>query len=225
MFIGCFQISFMSGQAISGKVEQSERKGKHYRFPEFKKGEIVRKNGITSKADLNYNFLTQEMIIDLGTRKIAYEPLDSIKEVIIGDITFIPWEGSIYEQLFGGDMSLLVHRKQLMERTGQQTGLGRTSGTYSSNTNTYSNEPDQIPSLEDKVILYELILPGNFGLKEVNTYYLFSGMELTLLRRLRQFENIFPARATEIREFIKKKKLKFDREEDIIDLVRFCDSD
>jgi hypothetical protein len=50
---------------------KDERKGKHYRFPEFQEGIINRQVGDPSKAQLNYNVLTEELIIDLDRTKIA----------------------------------------------------------------------------------------------------------------------------------------------------------
>ena len=219
----CFLLSTpMFSQVITSGIDESGRQGKHYRFVEFKSGKIIRNDGSSSQASLNYNYLTQEMIIDLGNTKIAYTELDPVKEFIVDSAVFMPYNGAVYEVLNDGDVRLLVHKKQLIEREGQQTGLGRTSGTYANNTNTYSTEPDQIPSYKEKAILYQLTLPGTFKLKDVITYHLLLNQEVTLLRRLQQMEKIFPENSDKIKKFIKNERLKNDRQEDILRLINFC---
>ena len=209
-------------QVITPTESPLERKGIHYLFPDFQKAQIIREDGNSSEGNLNYNLLTEEVIIDLGSSKVAYSQVNDVQSIRIGETELIPVDGVIYEVLENGPVSLIVHRKQTMERTGQETGLGRTSGTYSNSTNTYSSEPDFLPTLKDKQILYQLILPGKFGLIDVNTYYLLHQDELLPLRRWKQLESLYPKISDNLKDFIKKEKLKIDQEDDLVQAIRFC---
>lgn len=222
LFLTILLFRSAQAQVINVTEDKEERKGKHYRFPEFQEGTINRQKGDPSKAQLNYNLLTEELIIDLHRTKVAYEPVSPGERITIKNIDFLPIEGVIYEVLYQGDVAFLVHRKQTMERTGQETGLGRTSNTFTNNTNTYSSEPEFLPTLKDKQILYQLILPGNFGLMDANAYFLLINNELIPFRKLKQLEKVFPEIENQIREYIKKEKIKFDREEDLIKVITFC---
>ncbi len=222
LLLTIFFFNSIQAQVINVNERKDERKGKHYRFPEFQEGIIKRQVGDPSKAQLNYNLLTEELIIDLDRTKIAYKPVGPGERITINNIDFLPIEGMIYEVLVDGEVTLVVHRKQTMERAGQETGLGRTSNTYSSNTNTYSSEPEFLPTLKDKEILYQLILPGNFGLMDANSYYILMKNELIPFRKLKQLEKVFPKMENQIKEYVKKEKIKIDREQDLIRVITFC---
>ncbi|MCB0687095.1 MAG: hypothetical protein KDC53_11235 [Saprospiraceae bacterium] len=221
-----YSLGFVSvfSQVITPTTEQLERKGKHYLFPEFSEAQIIRKDGNDSKGELNYNLITEEIIINIGNGMVAYAPIDPVEKIIIENVELIPIQGVIYQLLVDGKVRLLVHRKQTMERTGQQTGLGRTAGTYTNDANTYSSEPDYIPTLKDKQILYYMILPGNFGLKNVNTYFIWQNGALKPLRRLKQLE-AFVSDKNALKMFLKKEKIKVDSEEDLIKAIHYCNNE
>jgi hypothetical protein len=224
LFLTVVFLNAIQAQVINVPENKDERTGKHYRFPEFHEGIINRLKGDPSKAQMNYNLLTEELIIDLNRSKIAYEAVSAGERITIADIDFLPIEGEIYEVLCNGEVTLLVHRKQTMERTGQETGLGRTSNTYSSGTNSYSSEPEYVPTLKDKQILYQLTLPGNFGLMDAQAYFLFAKNELIPFRKLKQLEKVFPEIENQINDYVKSEKIKIDREADLIKVLTFCNN-
>ncbi|MBK8503700.1 MAG: hypothetical protein IPL46_16700 [Saprospiraceae bacterium] len=225
VFLTLLFFNSVQAQVINVTENKDDRKGKHYRFPEFQEGIINRQKGDPSKAQLNYNLLTEELIIDLNRAKIAYEPVSAGERITIANIDFLPIDDVVYEVLYNGEVTLLVHRKQTMERTGQETGLGRTSNTYSSTTNTYKSEDEFLPTLKDKHLLYELILLGNFGLMDAQAYFLLAKNELIPFRKLKQLEKVFPELENKIQEYIKAEKIRIDREEDLIKVLTFCNAE
>ena len=78
--IGCLLSSMNKAQVITPTESPLERKGIHYLFPDFQKAQIIRKDGNSSEGNLNYNLLTEEVIIDLGSSKVAYSQVNDVTE-------------------------------------------------------------------------------------------------------------------------------------------------
>ncbi|NND05330.1 MAG: hypothetical protein HKN87_03030 [Saprospiraceae bacterium] len=188
--------------------------GKHYLFPEFQEGIIKLAAGQETTTLLNYNFITQEIIIDLGHTKAPYPGLEHVSKVVINDILLMPIEGIIYELLQDGASSLLVHRRQAVSRDGtsSQTGYGQSAATSS------ATLP---PSLHNKELLYGLTLPGDYHLKMINKYFLMQDGKIVAWTKLKRIEKIFPKVKEELSRYIKENKIKMDKEEDLIDLFRY----
>lgn len=212
-----FSITFFifyhsQAQLVNLTERETSKKGVHYRFSEFKDGEVIMKNGDPVHAKINYNLVTEEMVVDLGHSKIAYQINEKVKKISIEDVDFIPVEGIIYERLLKGAVSLFIHRKKKLERTGQQTGIDAT-GTI--------NSKDITPF---KDILYELTLPGNYELRDVSTYFLMKEETLIPFTKIKNLNSVFPTLANELKSFIKKENIKMRNEEDLIKVVQFCNT-
>ncbi len=190
--------------------------GKHYRFPEFREGTILMKSGQSIQTTLDYNLITQEIVIDLGHTKTPYPSLEEVTSISIDGIEFIPMDGVIYELLLDGDIQLLVHRRQKVSRDGQAIqGYGQSASTSS------SSLP---PSLHDKALIYGLSLPGDYQLEDVKNYFLRREGELISLTKLKKLERTFPSIKDDLKTFIKKEKTKLESEEDLIKLIEFCNN-
>ncbi len=188
---------------------ETGKQAMHYLLPEFTSGTIIRTNGDSTKIKSNYNLITEEIVIDLGHSKAPYHLDGSEKLIMISDIRFIPIAGVLYEKLYEDAVTLLVHRKQKLERLGQNTGLGRSS---------IIDSKEQPP---DKHLLYEMTLPGAFELKASDKYFLFKEHKLIPLDKLKDLYGIFPAFQEELKHYIKAERIKKHREEDLIRLARF----
>jgi hypothetical protein len=207
-----YAFGFLQAQVVHGTEVESGEKGRHYRFPEFREGEVVRKEGNLVKASLNYNLATEEIIVDLGHSRTPYGLDNSIEKIIIDGVEFLPRDGIIYERLSEDAISLLVHRKQIVSRLGQNTGLGR-SGSVNSK---------ELPP--DKGQMYELVLPGAFEYKDINMYFIAKGDEFSPLRKLKDLESIFPEYDDDLKTYIKSERVKMHKEEDLIKLITYCNS-
>jgi hypothetical protein len=189
---------------------ETGEKGKHYRFPDFKEGKVTMKEGDPVTAMVNYNLVTEEIVVDLGHTKAPYQITEKVHKITIEDVEFISVTGVIYERLYEGPVALWVHRKQKMSRLGQNTGLGRTSTVSSM----------ELPP--DKRVLYELTLPGAFELKDIDTYFLKKYDELIPMLKLKNLNDVFPSLQNDLKTFIKKENIKMRNEEDLIKVVQFC---
>lgn len=189
-------------------------KGKHYLFPEFHEGTIELTSGQPIETLLNYNFITEEIVLDLGHTKTPYPSLGNVSSIIISNILMKPIEGIIYEILHDGPIALLVHRRQSVNRDGQssQPGYGQSSA-YSS-----SALP---PSLHDKKLLYSLTLPGDYGLKMINKYFIQKDGKLIEWTKLKQIQKFFPNAKEELNIYVKEEKIRMDSEKDLISLFRY----
>ncbi len=212
-FSWLFLIPLQSQEVFLAEQEMGEP-GRHYRFPEFEEGKIFRDgNPDPTEALLNYNLITEEMVIDLGHSKSPFRISDDILKISLGTADFIPIDGKIYEVLYQGKIPLLTHRKMKVDRLGQDTGLGRTTAAYA------SGLP---PELKGNPLIYELALPAKYDLKDLTYHYLKKDDELIQVRNLKKLLDIFPELKNELKSFIKKEGLKSNREEDLIKAVEFC---
>jgi len=188
--------------------------GKHYLFPEFREGTIELSSGQPIETMLNYNFITEEIVLDLGHTKAPYPNLDHVSSIIISDISLTPIDGTIYEILYAGPIALLVHRRQSVNRDGQsaQPGYGQSGASSSSALS---------PSLHDKKLLYGLKLPGDYRLTMINKYFIQEHGNLKEWTKLKQIQKFFPNAKDELSLYVKKEKVRMDSEKDLIKLFEF----
>jgi hypothetical protein len=57
---------------------------------------------------------------------------------------------------------------------------------------------------------------------DANSYYILMKNELIPFRKLKQLEKVFPKMENQIKEYVKKEKIKIDREQDLIRVITFC---
>ncbi len=218
----CFWLFFLAlGSSVtSAQLEEythlseaeKSKEAPHYRFPDFRKGTVERADGQTVEANLNYNLATEEVVVDLGQRKMPYPFSEDIVSIQIDDAKFISHEGIIFEIINEDKVSLLVHRQVKLQRLGQNTGLGR-SGTISSR---------ELPPNKEQ--LYELTLPGTFEARDLSGYFLWDSNQLFPIDKSKQVFEAFPKHKDEVKNFFKKEKIKMRKEEDLIRLVTYCNS-
>ena len=206
----CNATTWGQAQVFTYTERDTKVEGKHYRFPEFKKGIITRTNGEPVVTQLNYNLATEEIVVDLGHSKTPYQINDKVISIVIDNVTFVHDQGIVYEEIYTDTVSLLVHRFQKLSRLGQNTGLGR-SGSVNSKELPPSNEQ-----------LYELAIPGTFEATDINTYFVRKDGKFIAVSKLKDLINIFPAMRDDLKDFSKKERIKFQREDHLIKLLRFC---
>jgi len=200
-------------QPIIVTENEPDTKSRHYRFPEFQKTTVILKKGNTVQALMNYNLLTEEMIVGVRKSRTPYPASNNIDQIKLGEIDYVTIDGKYYEVLYKGAYNLLVQRKMTMGRLGQNTGLGRT-------TNRVSTELP--PILNDKTLLYQLEIPGEYSLKSDEFYYVENSGTIEPLHKLKSLSNLFPSEGDRIKKYIKEERLRFSREKDIIQAFKFC---
>ncbi len=204
----------LQAQPIEVTPENPDVNVSHYRYPVFQESFITLDNQHTVEAQLNYNLLTREVLVDLGSTKVPYQT-EGVHRIQIDTLSYLPHEDNYYEILHSDSISLLVLRSAKMDRLNQDTGLGRT---------TNQNARDMPPLIKDKSDNYQLHFIGSYGLKIDHQYFLYVSNQLHELKKVKDLENYYPSQFAEIKGYVKKNKLKINREADLIQIVHFLNT-
>ena len=211
VFLSCHFTTYAQLQQYAHQTEDEENKrALHYQFPAFVQGSIILNTGDTVSKLMNYNLVTEEIIVDLGRMKTAYPWSEKVECISIGASKYHFLEDQIYELVVDGEVQLFLHQKQKMQRLGQNTGLGRSSIIDSK----------EVPP--EKHLLYEMELPGTFELKKVNAWIVIRNGKKQLFERTGQVPGLFPEIKDELKKYIKRQKLRNFQEEDTKKLIQHC---
>ena len=184
----------------------------HYRYSEFQSATVKLKDGTTTETSLNYNLITEQIILDLGHTKIPYPQTDLVDEVHFGDVVLIPADKFFLELLEIGTVSLLVRRSQKVTQIGQDTGYGTTSQTSTSLTPGGLHQTDYI---------YQHNLPDDYSTEDRNQYYLKRHEDIHEVKSLKKACKFIPELEKELMDFAKSHRIKIEREEDMRKWVRY----
>ena len=94
----------------------------------------------------------------------------------------------------------------------QQTGLGRTAN---------QNDLRAETRLQDNPVVYELEIPSNYILRDVNLYFLYKDAHLLPLRNFKKLAKLYDDEL-DIPSFLKEQNLNFDTEEDLVEAFKYC---
>lgn len=161
---------------------------------------------------LNYNTLTEEMIFYHTGKYLALDELETIDTVFIKQKRFIPVGKVFYEVATNTPISLFIQHKSKLVPPGKNTGFG------TSQTSSITN----ITSVLGPGGAYQLSLPEDYKALPVNTYWVRKRRVYTRIDNLKDIQAMFPEKASLIREFVKENKLRFDKPEDVMRVVSFC---
>lgn len=198
-------VSLLSQTTIDGSMPQ-------YYFENFSEGKVKMKNGQVQTHVLNYNTVTEKMVF---TRDGKYYDIGNprmVDTVFIRDIKFVPAGNVFYEVLISGSPALYVQFKGELLPAGKPVGYGGTSQLAASN---------YLSSVELSGGRYNLPLPSDYIVKISPLYWIRKGDEFSSFINEKQFLNLFPYKAGQLKEFIRKNRIKTDRKEDVIKLVNY----
>ena len=187
----------------------------HYIFPEFIDGTVLMKSGIKNTTMLNYNSLTEEMIFINNGKKLAISHLEQIDTVYIKNRTFFPLQNKFVELIYRNKFELYAIHKCNLVDPGKPAAYGGTSQT--SATTTYS-------SYYASGQAYELQMPEGTETKAYTEYWLKRDGKLTIFVSLRQLSKIFSAKSDLFKKFVKEKKVDYDDQESIVQLIKFMEN-
>lgn len=214
--ICCILISSLT--FISSYAQAQNKELTHYVFPEFTQGVILMKAGKKDEASLNYNSLTEEMIFEDKGKKMAitmYE-IGYIDTVFIKDRKFIALNGKFVELLYHSKWDLYLEHKCKLSEKGKPTGYGSTSKTTS--ITSYS-------SINSGGTTYELKLPDKYEAKPYSYYWLKKNGELYSFENMRDLKKFYKDKEDLFKAYVKKQGVKFDNQENVIQLVKYLESE
>lgn len=184
-----------------------------YYFENFSQGEVRMKNGQIQTPSLNYNTVTEKMVFMRNDKYYDISNPEMVDTVIIQDIKFVPEGKVFYEVLISGSPSLFVQFKGELLPAGKPVGYGGTSQLAST---------VYLSSVDLSSGRYNLPLPSDFIVKITPVYWIRKDNEWFNFMNDKQFLKLFPEKSGELKDFIRKNRIKIDNKEDIIKLVNYC---
>lgn len=184
-------------------------------FPDFVQGVVKMTNGLSQKAILNYNTVSEKMVYELDEKIYDMINIEKIDTVFIHESKFVPVGNKFYEVLYNGAIPMFVQHKGSIVPPGKPAAYGGTSQVSSS---TYQNGV-QLPSG-----YYNLKLPANFQVKVDPVFWIRKDNNMYDFTSEKQFMKIFPETQADIKAHIKKYRIKFSRIPDMIRLAEYINS-
>ena len=181
-------------------------------FPEFSTGKVRLKNGNNQALELNYNTVSEKMVYKKESNLYDVVNTEIIDTVFIKESKFVPAGHVFLEVLLIAPVSLYIQYQGELIPPGAVAGYGGTSQV--SNTK-------NLTSVNLSMGYYNLKLPDDYTVKLDQIFWIKKD-SLQNYSTERQFLKLFPDKAADLKEFIKKQKIKFDKPADQVRLVERC---
>lgn len=184
-----------------------------YYFQDFSTGRVIMKNGQVQTPKMNYNTVTEKMVFTRDEKYYDIANPEMVDTVIIQDIKFVPVGKAFYEVLIPSSPALLLQFKGNLLPAGKPVGYGGTSQVASS---------VYLSSVELSGRRYNLPIPSDYIVKIDPIYWIRKDDGMVSFINEKQFLSLFPEKAGQLRDFIKKNRIKIDRKEHVIRLANYC---
>ena len=195
-----------------GAQSNTDGSSPQFLFPEFIKGEVKMKNGLSQFAVLNYNTVSEKMVYKQDGKIYDMISTEYVDTIYIHKSMFIPAGKIFHEVLVKDSMSLFVQHKGVILPPGKPAGYGGTSQLASS---TY------LSSVQLSSGYYNLDLPADFEVKVDPLYWVRKDGKLNSYLGEKQFLRLFPEAEADLKKFIKQNKIRFDRIPDMIKVAEY----
>lgn len=208
-----FTILFFLSTSCLKAQSQTEPPKTYYVFPKFLKGLIKMKNGHNDALIMNYNMLTEEMIIEKKGIRLAISNIGNVDTVDIENRKFVPYDKGFYEIAVNAPITLFIQHKCKLIPAGQPSGYGGTSQTSATTS---------ISSLSSSGGYYNLDVPDNYTISNVTQFWIRKDQTFYMANSERQVLKIFLEKAAEVKQIIKQYKLDVKKISDLTILVKKC---
>lgn len=185
----------------------------HYLFPEFVNGTVLLKSGATRTLKMNYNLITEEVLFEYTGRVLALTNLETVDTVTILSRKFIPSGKIFYEILVNNKIPLVARYTCSITPPGKPAGYGGTSQTSS------VTVIDQIFSSGKA---YDMKLPDDYVVTPNTDFLLIINGEADRIYNIKQVIKAFSEKESQIKEYNKANKIDFKKQEDVVNLIVFC---
>jgi hypothetical protein len=184
----------------------------HYLFPEFTKGAVLLKTGVSYDAALNYNSLTEEMVFEERGKVLALgnDVVEQVDTVFITGRKFITIAGRFVELVYASAYNLYAEHKCRVNEPGKPAGYGGTSRTSASSS--YS-------SYQSGGVYYELSLPDGYEVKPYTHYWLSRGGVASRFVNMRQLERLFADKRDAFRDYVRNNNVQLEDQDSMIQLI------
>ena len=208
-------ILFFSSNLYSPLKAQTTPDGSalQFLFHDFSLGKVRMKNDNLQSVMLNYNTVSEKMVFEKGGNLYDMVNIEMIDTVFVQESKFVPVGKVFYEVLLIAPISLFIQHKGKLLSPGTPAAYGGTSQVSSTT---------RLTSVQLSSGYYNLKLPKDYIVKTDRVYWIRKDNIMFSYTNERQFIKIFPDKVKEIKEFIKKQKIKFDMLQDQIRLTEHC---
>ncbi len=179
-------------------------------FPEFSMGKVRMKNGNIQTIRLNYNTISEKMVYQKDANLFDVVNTEMIDTVFIQESKFVPAGDVFYEVLLVAPISVFIQYHGELVPPGAVAGYGGTSQV--SNTK-------NLTSVNLSMGYYNLKLPQDYTVKVDQVFWIRKDNNMFSYTTERQFLKLFPGKEAELKQFIKKYRIKFDKLPDQIRLA------
>lgn len=196
------------------KEDSSELIGSLYRYPQFQKGVVSFNNQPLASADLNYNYLSGQIVFVINKK----EPLEllrpeTLKYIGIGVDTFFYFDKG-YVEMITHYPNINLYKKEMIKFNGKEKKGAY--GTYSATTaassiNTFSDENVNQKISVDENILYVTS----------TQYYLSDRLNNFFSANKKNFYKIFSKDEKKLIEYLKNNSVHFAKEEDLLKFLEY----
>jgi hypothetical protein len=190
---------------LSGQEQQPQ-----FLFPSFHDSKVLLKSGKVQNLKMNYNSLTETMIYMSDSDIYDLTNPGQVDTVFIQNRKFIPVGKAFYEVLKAEVMPLYCQTKSELKPVGKDAGYG--SKSLTSAITSYAN-------ISSSGANYNLKIPPEY---EVSTRVIYWINKTISFETERQFLKLFPEVAEELKAYIKKNRLKFEKQDHVIEMVSYC---
>lgn len=184
-------------------------------YSDFTKARIATKAGKDLTMLANYNIITEKIVF--LQRGQVYDLIDyhNVDTIYFKNVTYIPGEKLFYELAVSGPVSLLIRHRGTIQDPPKPAAYGGTSDVSSSNYVNNINFGNVVYRLKNDTAL--IIRPEDEFLVE-------KGEVISMFHTEKQYVALFPEIRDELKSFIKENKTHFDKEGDLVKLVRYCNT-
>jgi hypothetical protein len=180
-----------------------------YRYQDFRPGKVVFKNGSSNNINLNYYYLTGEIVF-LQTKDTLY--ISKKKDIlyVVAPDTFY-YDNGYMEVISGGELKVGLKQYVKIKDVLKEGAMGTMNRV--SSIDTYS-------SLWADGSSYGLVPNENIEVQMTLEYYLSKSSPEFIIFNKKNVIQLFPQKEDEIKAYIKSNKVDFDSRDD---LLRFAD--
>ena len=190
----------------------SDGKSPQFLYSDFLSSKVRMKNGQNHILILNYNTISGMMVYQKDGKLYDLANPQMTDTVFLGESKFVPAGKVFYEVLLDAQVPLYVQYRGELKDPGSPAGYGVNSQV----SNTKSIQTFEM--LRNNV---NLKIPSDYEVTTDLIYWLRKSGSMYSFISEKQFLKLFPHNESELKQFIKQNRIKFDRPSDIIKLAEY----
>jgi hypothetical protein len=182
-------------------------------LPKFTKSVVKLKSGKVNTAVLNYNKVDQQMVFLQNKLTLILDEPQLVDTIYMANMVFVPFEKGFYQLAVNAPITLFIQYKSYVETEGYPTLYGAKSQTTA---------PSYVSQIYSATGAINLKIPQGYKVVDDTQYWIRNTDGMHMFDTKREFLKIFPDKEKELSQYISKYKISFEKYEDVIKLVNYC---